>query len=131
MSTWTANAAVSSAEAIEKTGTDGKPHLFCATTPGTSGLVQPTWPASGTVSDDTAVWTATPFSAIFAGAGTIDYASAFIDPAATGLPGNGLWQIDIMAQLGTFGNIFHLQRFCRLRLRQSIGNPTEGTSDIF
>ena len=93
LNNWAANNSVTLNEATEQSGSDGKKHLYCATTPGTSGLVAPTWPATGTVSDGTAVWTTTPFNAITFGNGTVDYSSSFIDPAASVTPGSSLWQL--------------------------------------
>jgi hypothetical protein len=98
LSTWTANASVSLAEAVEATGAEGKTHLYCATTAGTSGITAPTWPAGGTVSDGTAVWTTTPFAAITMQQGLVDYSSSHIDPAGTVSTGDQTWQY------GTYNN---------------------------
>ena len=93
-SSWTANAAVTLAEAIKKTGTDGNNHLYCATTAGTSGPTEPTWPASGTVSDGSAVWTMTPFVAVSIQKGYLDFPSSALDSAASVNIGPGSnWQL--------------------------------------
>ena len=92
LSTWVANSSITLAEATEQTGSDGRQHLYCATTAGTAGLVAPTWPATGAVSDGTAVWTTTPFASIAFGQGVVDYSSSHIDPAAVPSIGQQTWQ---------------------------------------
>jgi hypothetical protein len=82
LSTWTANAPVILAEAVEKTGSDGKPHLYCATTAGTAGATAPTWPATGAVTDGTAIWMTTVFNVINAASAISTDPSDSFDPAA-------------------------------------------------
>lgn len=41
-----------------------QPHAFQASTAGTSGAVEPTWPATGTIADGSVVWTELPFFSV-------------------------------------------------------------------
>lgn len=41
-----------------------QPHAFQASTAGTSGAVEPVWPASGTIADGSVVWTELPFFSV-------------------------------------------------------------------
>lgn len=41
-----------------------QPHAFFVSTVGTSGAVEPTWPATGTVADGSIVWTEMPFRSV-------------------------------------------------------------------
>ncbi len=49
----------------------GDVRLYRCTTPGTSGAQEPTWPASGTVADGSAVWTETTYNAVEIGGGSV------------------------------------------------------------
>lgn len=69
--------------AITQTGTDSKPHLYCMTTAGTTGASPPTWPATGTVNDGSAVWTEETYNVVNMDHGNYDYASSYTDPSAT------------------------------------------------
>lgn len=64
-------------------GSDSKYHLFCVTTAGTTGGVQPTWPSSGTVNDGSEVWTTTAYNAVnISGNAGINTSNLFMDESA-------------------------------------------------
>jgi hypothetical protein len=79
---WAANQVVTLNEGTFQTGADGHNHLYCVTTGGTTGSGSaPTWPASGTVTDGTAVWTTTAYYTANVPAGRFDFSSNHYDPS--------------------------------------------------
>jgi hypothetical protein len=62
--------------------------LFRATRGGISGASQPAWPASGTVTDGTVVWTATPYNVVSIQEGSFDAKTSYIDWSATVVEGS-------------------------------------------
>lgn len=63
---------------IHKTGVDGMPHMYLVTTAGTSGVSEPTWPATGTVSDGSVVWTQSDYNVVKLLAGNFDWSTCYI-----------------------------------------------------
>jgi len=63
-SSWQANSARALNYAINKNAPSGTAKLYVATTGGTTGAVEPTWPETGTVADGSVVWTVTEFDVV-------------------------------------------------------------------
>jgi hypothetical protein len=86
--TWASGTPYSLNDVVEENDPSGFAHMYRATTAGTSGGTQPTWPASGTVGDgSTLVWTLTPYTAVSINEGTVDLDTSLFDQAATVVTG--------------------------------------------
>lgn len=85
---WTASANYPLSAMIEEKDQAGTYHLYLATTPGAAGASQPTWPATGSVTDGTVVWTVKPYQAVGIAEGSFDAKTSYIDPAATVVEGS-------------------------------------------
>lgn len=76
--TWQANHVVPLNEGVIQQSVDGNFRLYCVTTSGQTGASQPTWPNSGIVTDNAAVWTQETAYAVN-GRGYYDFASSSIN----------------------------------------------------
>lgn len=72
---WVAATAYTLNQTVTKTSPTLGPKLYRVTTAGTSGGAEPTWPDTGTVSDNTVVWTMTDFYVVDVSTGS----GTFID----------------------------------------------------
>ena len=84
---WTATTSYPLNTVTSRNGTDGLPHMYRVTTAGTSGGVEPTWVASGTVADGSIVWTMTTYNAVNIWEGSFDTATSYLDPTASYVAG--------------------------------------------
>jgi len=104
-SRWVANTLYSVGTGIKRQDKNGKYHLYCVTTAGTTGATQPSpWLSTGTQADGSVVWTVTLYDFVNSTGGVFDYSTSYIDPTAsmdTKMSASKPWILGITNPLST------------------------------
>ena len=104
---WAPNTNVALNYPVYAVGSDSKSHLYCVTTAGETGVGAPTWPASGTVTDNTVTWTEENYNFISMSGGWFNSADSYVAASATINTSGNMGSVVGSVGLGNFfgGNV--------------------------